>query len=81
MYGVVAVSVLLMGLIAVGGFYAIDVWNQPLLVGALVATTLLGALVVRRLRVKRHDAAHRFEYDKDMGTSADDDQDIGATKG
>jgi cytochrome c-type biogenesis protein CcmH/NrfG len=79
MYGVVAVSVLLLALISVGGFYAIDVWNHPLLVGALGAGAVLAALVLRRLRAQRHDTAHRFEYDSDMGT--DDDQDIGATKG
>jgi fatty acid desaturase len=61
-YVVVAVSLLLTGMAAVGAFYAIDVWGNLLVVMGLAVIVSAAALVLRGIRLKRHDAAHRFEY-------------------
>lgn len=64
MYGIVAAAVALLVIIAIGAFYAIDMWGQPVLVAAILALGFAAGLLIHRLRTRRHDAAHRHEYDK-----------------
>ena len=64
MYGLVAAAVALLVIIAVGAFYTIDMWGQPVLVAVVLALSFAAGLLIRALRKRRHDAAHRYEYDK-----------------
>jgi len=62
-YVIVAVSMLLVSLAAVGGFYAIDVWGNLPVVMLLAALASAAALLLRRTRLNRHNEAHRLEYE------------------
>lgn len=63
LYGLIAASLLLLGVAAVDGFYATDLWRYPLGVAALAVAAFGLGLVVRRRRMQRHRRAHRQEYD------------------
>ena len=62
-YVTVAVSMLLVSIAAVGGFYAVDVWSNVPLLLLLVALVSAASLLLRRVQQNRHDAAHRLEYE------------------
>lgn len=64
MYGVVATAIALLVIIAIGAFYAIDLWGQPVLVATILALGFAAGLLTHTLRTRRHNAAHRYEYDK-----------------
>jgi len=62
-YGLIAVSLLALGLALYGGFYAVDMFNQPIplvLAGGLGAFGFGAALRFRRQR--RHTVAYEAEY-------------------
>lgn len=81
MYGIIAVSMLLVGMAVIGGFYGVDLWTSPWLIALLVALAALVGLLVRRLRMRRHRTAHRQEYDRQPGDARDDQQDVRTTQG
>jgi protein-S-isoprenylcysteine O-methyltransferase Ste14 len=62
LYAVIAVALLLLLLAAVGGFYAIDVWQHPFIIAALTCLAAAGGLASRFWRSRRHNIAHRDEY-------------------
>jgi len=61
-YVIIAVSMLLVGMVALGAFYNIDLWKQPAVVLLLVAVASVAALVLRWRQTHRHNQAHRYEY-------------------
>lgn len=63
LYGAIAVILLLLGLIAFGEFYAIDVWRQPLIIVVLAAMAAVAGLMFRMRQARRHQHAHRNEYE------------------
>lgn len=62
-YVIVAVSMLLVSMAAIGGFYGLDVWSNIPIVLLLAAVTAIASLVVRRAQLNRHNEAHRLEYE------------------
>lgn len=64
LYGVVSASLLLVLVLIVGGFYAVDPLRYPLALTGLMALAFGLGLIVRRVRLRRHRHAHRMEYDK-----------------
>lgn len=61
-YGAIAVSVLAMALVAVSGFYQIDMLSQPLLLGLAGIVAFIGGCAVRIWMKRRHTAAFEAEY-------------------
>jgi hypothetical protein len=70
LYGAIAVVLLLLGLIAFGEFYAIDVWRQPLIIVVLAAMAAVAGLMFRMRRARRHRHAHRNEYELGQPSAA-----------
>jgi len=81
MYGTIAVSVLLIGMAVIGGFYDVDLWTRPWIIVLLVALAAAIGLLIRRLRMRRHRSAHRQEYDRHLGDARDGQQDVHTTQG
>ena len=66
-YGVIAVSVLAMALVAVSGFYQIDMLSQPLPLVAAGIIAFIGGCAVRIWMKRRHTAAFEAEYARREG--------------
>ena len=81
MYGIVAVSVLLIGMAVIGGFYDVNLWTRPWLIALLIGLAAVAGLLIRRVRMRRHRAAHRQEYDRQPGDVRDGEQDVRTTQG
>jgi protein-S-isoprenylcysteine O-methyltransferase Ste14 len=64
MYGFVGVVLALLALFAFSRFYDSDLSIHPLVAIAVIATAFAAAVILRIVRQKRHDTAHRAEYDK-----------------
>ena len=62
-YVVIAVSMLLIGMVAIGGFYSIDLWKDPAVVVLLAVLVAIAALALRWRLMHRHNRAHRDEYE------------------
>jgi membrane protein implicated in regulation of membrane protease activity len=63
MYAVVAISVMLIAVMGVAGFYSLNVWREPWLLVFFGAIATVTGLVTRRVAARRHRAAHQAEYD------------------
>lgn len=64
MYGGVAVVLLAILLWGFSRFYALDLVRYPLWIGLGAFTVFLGALVLRRVRSRRHNSAYADELDR-----------------
>jgi uncharacterized membrane protein YeaQ/YmgE (transglycosylase-associated protein family) len=65
MYAVVGVLLAGLALFTFGQFYNFDFSFHPLLAVTVLAAGCIGALVLLTVRRRRHNAAHRREYDKE----------------
>lgn len=65
MYGVVGAGLAVLSLFAFSRFYEIDFSLHPLAAILVVAAVCAGALVLRRLRSRRHKRACEVEHDND----------------
>jgi protein-S-isoprenylcysteine O-methyltransferase Ste14 len=68
LYVGIAVVLLFLGLVAVGGFYAIDVWQQPMVIVALAFVAAGAGLALRFRQSARHEEAHRNEFNRGRQT-------------
>jgi hypothetical protein len=64
MYGIVGASLAALVVAAFAGFYDLDPLAYPFSVLSGVVVAFIGALVLRRVRLRQHDFAHRREYNK-----------------
>jgi hypothetical protein len=64
LYVVIAIVLLFLAMAAIGGFYAIDVWREPLVVVGLAAMAAAAGLAFRFRKTRLHKAAHRNEYEQ-----------------
>jgi len=64
MYGMVGAGLAILSLFAFSRFYEIDFSLNPLTPLLVVSAVCAGALVLRALRMRRHERACKAEYDK-----------------
>ncbi len=64
MYGIVGVSLAVLALAVLAGFYDFDPFAYPIPALAGLLAAFGGSLVLRWLRSRQHDVAHRREYNK-----------------
>jgi hypothetical protein len=64
MYGIVGVSLAGLGLYAFANFYDVDPLAYPLWIALSLVAVFAGSIGLRMARTRRHEAAHRREYNK-----------------
>jgi hypothetical protein len=64
MYGIVGAVLAALLVVAFARFYDLNPLAYPIAVLIGLAFAFIGALVLRRVRLRQHDLAHRREYNK-----------------
>lgn len=64
MYVYVGVALAVLGLASFGQFYNIDIISHPVWTAPIIVLTILVAISLRMSRSRRHNRAHRIEYER-----------------
>jgi len=67
MYGVIGAVLAGLLFIGFGKFYEMDMWTHPIWLVGILLLVFAGSMFLRVFRRRRHEAAHRREYDN-MGS-------------
>lgn len=64
MYGIVGVGLAALAWVAFSRFYGLEPFAHPLWMAIAFLVVFIGSIALRLVRSRRHESAHRQEYEK-----------------